>query len=136
MHRLGLEYHKPDTIPRKLDEEKQKAFIESYNKLLNSLTDNEAVVFADDKRMSAITTSTAARDERLADVIQFLAHGLTVPHPTASKNSCHGAFRLCQALLGDREGHDTSLSEAKSRRRDDGSGQTADQAVALRPRAL
>jgi len=32
---------------RKLDEEKQKAFIESYNKLLNSLTDNEAVVFAD-----------------------------------------------------------------------------------------
>jgi hypothetical protein len=73
LHRLGLEYHKPDTIPRKLDEEKQKAFIESYNKLLNSLTDNEAVVFADDKRMSAITTSTAARDERLADVIQFLA---------------------------------------------------------------
>src|ERR1700730_9037606 len=47
LHRLGLEYHKPDVIPRKLDEEKQKAFIESYNKLLNSLTDNEAVVFAD-----------------------------------------------------------------------------------------
>src|SRR6202045_5546599 len=37
LHRLGLEYHKPD-VPRKLDEEKQKAFIESYNKLLNSLT--------------------------------------------------------------------------------------------------
>ena len=47
MHRLGLEYHTPDVIPRKLDEEKQKAFIESYDKLLNSLTDNEAVVFAD-----------------------------------------------------------------------------------------
>src|ERR1700731_1072836 len=47
LHRLGLEYHKPDVIPRKLDEEKQKAFIESYNNLLNSLTDNEAVVFAD-----------------------------------------------------------------------------------------
>ena len=47
LHRLGLEYHKPDVIPRKLDEEKQKAFIESYNKLLNSLTDNEGVVFAD-----------------------------------------------------------------------------------------
>jgi len=31
-------------IPRKLDEEKQKAFIESYDKLLNSLGDNEAVV--------------------------------------------------------------------------------------------
>src|SRR5208282_4769193 len=32
LHRLGLEYLKPDTIPRKLDEEKQKAFIESYDK--------------------------------------------------------------------------------------------------------
>ena len=30
LHRLGLEYHKPNVIPRKLDEEKQKAFIEGY----------------------------------------------------------------------------------------------------------
>ena len=47
LHRLGLEYHKPNVIPRKLDEEKQKAFIESYEKLLNSLGDDEAVLFAD-----------------------------------------------------------------------------------------
>lgn len=47
LHRLGLEYHKPGVIPRKLDEEKQKAFIESYDNLLNSLADNEAVLFAD-----------------------------------------------------------------------------------------
>jgi hypothetical protein len=47
LHRLGLEYHKPDVIPRKLDVEKQKAFIESYDNLLNSLPDNEAVLFAD-----------------------------------------------------------------------------------------
>ena len=47
LHRLGLEYQKPDVIPRKLDEEKQKAFIESYEKLLNSLCGNEAVLFAD-----------------------------------------------------------------------------------------
>ena len=47
LHRLGLEYHKPSVIPRKLNEEKQKAFIESYEKLLNSLGDNEAVLFAD-----------------------------------------------------------------------------------------
>ena len=47
LHRLGLEYHKPSVIPRKLDEEKQKAFIESYEKLLNSLGDDEAVLFAD-----------------------------------------------------------------------------------------
>jgi transposase len=47
MHRLGLEYHTPTVIPRKLDEEKQKAFIASHEKLLNSLADNEAVLFAD-----------------------------------------------------------------------------------------
>ena len=47
LHRLGLEYHKPDVIPRKLNVEKQKAFIESYDNLLNSLPDNEAVLFVD-----------------------------------------------------------------------------------------
>jgi transposase len=47
LHRLGLAYHKPSVIPRKLDEDKQKAFIASYDKLLNSLADNEAVLFAD-----------------------------------------------------------------------------------------
>ena len=47
LHRLGLEYHKPSVIPRKLDEDKQKAFIASYERLLNSLGDNEAVLFAD-----------------------------------------------------------------------------------------
>ena len=50
-HRLGLEDHKPDVIPRKLYEEKQKAFIESYDKLLNSLVDNEAVLLADAGRI-------------------------------------------------------------------------------------
>jgi len=33
----GLEYHKPEVIGRKLDTEKQQAFIEAYEKLLNSL---------------------------------------------------------------------------------------------------
>ncbi len=47
LHRLGLEYHKPNVIPRKLDEAKQRAFIASYEKLLNSLGDDEAVLFAD-----------------------------------------------------------------------------------------
>jgi len=47
LHRLGLEYHKPDVIPRQLNTEKQKAFIESYDKLLNCLPDNEAVMFID-----------------------------------------------------------------------------------------
>ena len=56
LHRLGLEYHKPQVIPRKLDEEKQKAFIEAYEKLLNSLPSDEAVLFAD-----AVHPSHAAR---------------------------------------------------------------------------
>ena len=47
MHRLGLEYRTPTIIPRQLDEEKQKAFIASYEDLMNSLPDNEAVLFAD-----------------------------------------------------------------------------------------
>jgi transposase len=47
LHRLGLEYHKPEVIPRKPDEAKQKAFIEAYDKLLNSLGNDEVVLFAD-----------------------------------------------------------------------------------------
>ena len=47
LHRLGLEYRKPEVIPRKLDEAKQKAFIAAYEKLLNSLPDDEAVLFVD-----------------------------------------------------------------------------------------
>ena len=44
---LGLEYHKPETIGRKLDPEQQKAFIEGYENLLNSLGPDEAVLFLD-----------------------------------------------------------------------------------------
>lgn len=47
LHRLGLEYHKPEVIGRKLDTEKQRAFIESYEKLLNGLGPDEAVLFLD-----------------------------------------------------------------------------------------
>jgi transposase len=47
LHRLGLEYHKPDVIPRKLDEGKQRAFIESYDNLLNSLGNDEVLLFVD-----------------------------------------------------------------------------------------
>jgi hypothetical protein len=45
--RLGLEYHKPNVIPTKLDEDRQKTFIENDEKLLISLSDDEAVLFAD-----------------------------------------------------------------------------------------
>ena len=42
--------------PAQLDEKKQKAFIEGYEKLLNSLGDDEAVLFAD-----AVHPTDAAR---------------------------------------------------------------------------
>jgi hypothetical protein len=56
LHRLGLEYHKPETIGRKLDPEKQKAFIGGYENLLNSLGPDEAVLFLD-----AVRPTHAAR---------------------------------------------------------------------------
>ena len=47
LHRLGCAWHKPEIIPRKLDEAKQRAFIASYERLLNSMGPDEAVLFAD-----------------------------------------------------------------------------------------
>lgn len=47
LHRLGMTYRKPKTVSRKLDVEKQKAFIDAYNALLNGLLDDEAVLFGD-----------------------------------------------------------------------------------------
>jgi transposase len=44
---LGLEYHKPEAIGRKLDPKKQQAFIAAYENLLNSLDPDEAVLFVD-----------------------------------------------------------------------------------------
>jgi transposase len=56
LHRLGLEYRKPETIGRKLDVQKQKAFIEAYENLLNSMGSDEAVLF-----MDAVHPTHAAR---------------------------------------------------------------------------
>lgn len=47
LHRLGMEHRKPKAISRKLNPDKQMAFIKEYNALLNRLFDDEAVVFAD-----------------------------------------------------------------------------------------
>jgi hypothetical protein len=47
LHRLGLEYHKPEVIGRKLNAEKQQAFIAGYENLQNSLGPDEAVLFVD-----------------------------------------------------------------------------------------
>jgi len=42
-----MEHRKPTTVSRKLDPEKQAAFIKAYEALLNSLEADEAVLFAD-----------------------------------------------------------------------------------------
>jgi transposase len=47
LHRLGMEHRKPKSISRKLDPAKQAAFIKAYEALLNQLSADEAVVFAD-----------------------------------------------------------------------------------------
>jgi transposase len=47
LHRLGMEHRKPRAISRKLDPEKQAAFIKAYESLLNQLADDEAVLFGD-----------------------------------------------------------------------------------------
>ena len=47
LHRLGMEHRKPKAVSRKLDPEKQAAFIKAYEDLLNHLADDEAVLFAD-----------------------------------------------------------------------------------------
>ena len=47
LHRLGMEHRKPKAISRKLDPQKQAAFITAYENLLNQLEADEAVIFAD-----------------------------------------------------------------------------------------
>jgi hypothetical protein len=56
-HRLGLAYHKLDLILRKLAEAKPKAIIASYDTLLNSLGDKQAVLFGDAGRIQAMRAS-------------------------------------------------------------------------------
>jgi hypothetical protein len=47
LHRLGMEHRKPKAVSRKLDPDKQAAFIKAYEDLLNHLDADEAVLFAD-----------------------------------------------------------------------------------------
>ena len=47
LHRLGMEHRKPKAVSRKLDPEKQAAFVKAYEDLLNHMADDEAVLFGD-----------------------------------------------------------------------------------------
>ena len=47
LHRLGMEHRKPKAISRKLDPVKQASFVKAYQALMNQLSADEAVIFAD-----------------------------------------------------------------------------------------
>jgi transposase len=47
LHRLGMEHRKPKAVSRKLDPEKQAAFIKEYEDLQNHMQADEVVLFAD-----------------------------------------------------------------------------------------
>lgn len=69
LHRLGLGFHKPQGIPRKLDADKQRGFIEGYATLLNALPADEAVLFVDAVHPThtvKLSGCWAPRHERLA----------------------------------------------------------------------
>ncbi|MGO9770213.1 MAG: IS630 family transposase [Roseiarcus sp.] len=69
LHRLGLEYRKPIVIPRKLDEKTQKDFIARYEDLLNSMGDDEVVVFGDAVHPTHATRPAgcwASKEQKLA----------------------------------------------------------------------
>ena len=46
LHRLECAWHRPEIIARKLDDDRQQAFIRSYEGLLNSIAAGETVLFA------------------------------------------------------------------------------------------
>ena len=47
LHRIGFDWKKPESVPAKINVETQRAFIESHEKLRNSLGPDEAIVYVD-----------------------------------------------------------------------------------------
>jgi hypothetical protein len=47
LHRLGFDYRKPEAVPHGLGDAKQQAFIGEFENLLNTMGNDEAVVFID-----------------------------------------------------------------------------------------
>ena len=69
LHRLGLDYRKPDLVARKLDAAKQRAFIADYERLMRGLRPDEAVVFVDAVHPTHQVRAVgcwAAKDEAIA----------------------------------------------------------------------
>ena len=47
LHRLGMEHRKPKAISLKLDPAKQAVFTKNYEALMNRISADEAIIFAD-----------------------------------------------------------------------------------------
>lgn len=87
LHRLGLDYRKPDLVARKLDAARQKAFIEDYDRLLRDLGADETVVFADAVHPTHQVRAVgcwAPRDEAIA----------ITPSSGRDRLNIHGAVNL------------------------------------------
>src|SRR5665811_1887388 len=131
LHRLRLEYHKPSVIPRKLDKEKQKAFIESYDNLLNSLGDDEAVLRADERA----STHQHSRRDRSGDRPNPNDRG-----PDHRRRLDDQAAAIDRGVLSDAGAHpcfpgQRALSSRQARAGMASSARTTDQ-VALHPNLL
>jgi transposase len=47
MHRIGFDWKKPESVPAKIDAKTQREFIESHEKLRNSLSPDETILYMD-----------------------------------------------------------------------------------------
>jgi transposase len=87
LHRLKIDYRKPDPVSRKLDAAKQKAFIEDYDRLMNGLGNDEAVVFADavhPTHQARVVGCWVPKDEKIA----------IAPSSGRERLNVHGAIDL------------------------------------------
>jgi transposase len=87
LHRLGLDYRKPDLVAGKLDAAKQKTFIQHYDRLMRGLGADEVVVFADavhPTHQVRVVGCWAAKDEAIA----------ITPSSGRDRLNIHGAIDL------------------------------------------
>lgn len=88
LHRLGFDYIRPKHQPQKIDEPAQEVFIQQYEEILNSQSDDEVVLFADavhPEHQSRPAKGWAKRDNQV----------ITVKSNSGRKRmNIHGAFNL------------------------------------------
>ena len=103
LHRRGMEHRTPKAISRKRDPEKQAAFIEKYEDLLNQLSADEAAIFGD-----AVHPTHAVRPGcRIGRhfVPAYCPHSNPIArlwglmHRNVTHNECYATFRDFSAAM-------------------------------------